>query len=85
MTFGLFIGHKNLRIKETGSVINAIGVDKDWFLVSAPDPGLTLPMPAFVIGQQSAAWATIPNTNWISAYPNSLQNATNLPPAAPYR
>jgi gliding motility-associated-like protein len=70
--------------EETSTVINAGGIDNDWRLISAPDPGLLLPMPAFVIGQQSAAWGSISNANWISAYPYSLQNATNLPPLEPY-
>jgi gliding motility-associated-like protein len=70
--------------EETSSTIAAGGIDNDWVLVSAPDPGLSLPMPSFVIGLQSAGWGTIPNANWISAYPYSLQNAANLPPQAPY-
>jgi gliding motility-associated-like protein len=70
--------------EETSTVIPAVGIDNDWTLVSAPDPGLVFPMPAFVIGQQSAAWATFPTSNWISAYPYTYQNAANLPPLAPY-
>jgi len=54
-----------------------------WELVDAPNPGLTLPTPAWVISAISA-WQTLPNSNWISAYNNASWTLNNPAPDKPY-
>jgi PKD repeat protein len=54
--------------------------DGDWSLIESPDTGLPVPLSAAVIGQQASSWDVIPGTNYISAYPYSLQNSSNTGP-----
>jgi len=57
--------------------------DGYWELVDAPNPGLTVPTPAWVINSISA-WAILPNSNWISAYNNASWTLNNPAPDKPY-
>ena len=57
--------------------------DAFWTLVESPDPGISVPRPAFVLPQISA-WDLIANTAYISAYPDPALNANNSEPDPPY-
>jgi SdrD B-like protein len=57
--------------------------DGYWELVDAPNPNLAIPTPAWVINHDTA-WATLPNSNWISAYNNASFNDNNPTPDKPY-
>jgi hypothetical protein len=57
--------------------------DGYWQLVDSPNPGLTVPAPAWAITPNSV-WSTLPQTNWISAYNTDAQLLLNPAPANPY-
>jgi SdrD B-like domain len=57
--------------------------DGYWELVDAPNVGLTIPTPAWVIAA-NPAWITLANSNWISAYNVSTFNKNNPSPDKPY-
>lgn len=67
----------------SGSLYSPGQSDGSWELVDAPNTSLTLPTPAWAIAAISA-WATLPNSGWISAFNNSSQNQNNDPPLKPY-
>lgn len=54
-----------------------------WTLVTTPDPGITVPRPAYVVNPNTA-WSNQTNTGWISAYPQSNLNSNNPKPQVPY-
>lgn len=56
----------------------AIGdYDANWTLIGSPDPGIQVPRPAFVLNPNSV-WDQLPGSQYISAYPNAENNATNI-------
>ncbi len=67
----------------TGTTYPAGVYDGLWTLVTTPDPGITVPRPAYVVTPHTA-WANQPNTGWISAYPQSNLNSNNPKPQVPY-
>lgn len=66
-----------------GATYSPVQPDGYWELVDAPNPGLTLPTPAWVVSANTA-WQTLPNSNWISAYNNSSWLLNNPEPGKPY-
>lgn len=66
-----------------GATYSPVQPDGYWELVNAPNPGLTLPTPAWVI-TANPAWQTLPSSNWISAYNNSTWSLNNPAPDKPY-
>jgi hypothetical protein len=69
--------------QSAGAPYSPVQPDGYWELVDSPNPGLTLPSPAWVINANSA-WQTLPNSGWISAYNNSSLNVDNHAPDKPY-
>lgn len=67
----------------TGSLYTPVAPDGWWTLVDAPNTGLTLPSPAWVITPH-VAWTTFTGARWISAYDTSALNLDNPTPNAPY-
>ncbi|MFT6334306.1 MAG: hypothetical protein ACJATI_001043 [Halioglobus sp.] len=56
----------------------AIGdYDANWTLIGSSDPGIQVPRPAFVLNPNSV-WDQLPGSQYISAYPNAENNATNI-------
>ncbi len=57
--------------------------DPIWTLVEAPDIGISVPRPAYVVAP-NPAWAILPNAGWLSAYPIADLPTNNPEPAAPF-
>jgi len=66
-----------------GATYSPVQPDGYWELVDSPNPGLTLPTPAWAI-TANPAWQTLPNSTWISAYNNSSWLLNNPQPDKPY-
>ncbi|MEZ5048218.1 MAG: hypothetical protein R2766_01065 [Saprospiraceae bacterium] len=65
-------------IDATTEVFLNIGdYDANWKLISSPDAGIQVPRPAFVLNPNSV-WAQLQGSQYISAYPNASNNATNI-------
>ena len=66
-----------------GTTYSPVQPDGYWEVVDAPNPGLTLPTPAWSINSISA-WQTLPNSTWISPYMQAAWSLNNPTPAKPY-
>lgn len=66
-----------------GAPYSPVQPDGYWELVNAPNPGLSLPTPGWVINA-NPAWQTLSNSKWISAYNNASWTLNNPAPDKPY-
>jgi hypothetical protein len=66
-----------------GTVYTPVTADAWWTLVQAPNLGLVVPSPAFVITPH-VAWTNQVGSRWISAYSNAALIQNNASPNSPY-
>ena len=61
----------------TGSFLDIGDYDSNWTLIFSPDPGIQVPRPAFVLNP-NPAWDNLTGSQYVSAYPNAENNASNI-------
>ncbi len=64
---------------DAGALYPTGSFDAFWTLCESPDNSISVPRPAYVVSP-NGAWNTMPNTQWLSAYPQSQFEQNNADP-----